>query len=1224
MPINAGDIVLARSAVMDDVPEGGGAITGTVIVDGNSNTIYPDISELDRAGGRVNLRKAFVHVRTPDTDGFFGANVIVAEPFEDPRVSATLFYTGDAFDRREDAVARIEAYLAKGATYSGLLFGDHLEGQMTVVLQQRAEVPVPAIGATLVLTKNQGLVNEFVQFVRVTGVAATNRVFTDGAGDFERVQVVLDLSDRLLADFPGFEAVRTDANVNYTGKTRVSETVVADAARYYGVVPLTEEVSVGDFGAQVQSIFTQLVPSTRVEVPLADARMNGQSGPLVAAGNPVTRVLNGSLTTTQSLFIGSAVTPGSLSVSRGGTTLTDRGGALVDATTAVVGSVDYPNGVVSVSTNVFGAGTGDHTVTWTPAATPTLVNETSEIVVTAESQRLTYAFTLDPAPARGTLQVSYRSQGSWFTLVDDGSGALRAASSSVGAGTLNPATGTVSLTLGALPDVGSSIISVYFSAAVARPVTAIGATGAALPRAVGVPVSLGRPIKPGTLTLTWNDGAARTASESGGLLTGDATGVVRYETGEIEFRPNVLPPKGTAVTVAMTEAAAMSHTVVAFTDGGANWTATLPGTIRAGSVQITVSGMLAANAFVQGTNEYLPIDGAQGAVIRQKLRLFDNGAGVLQYANNGGANTAAGTINYGTGAISISKSLAGFQSTLAYRQRPLDGWSGPTIWLTRTTPFGVENGSPLQADAAVAAYAGGDAGPAPSSFAVDELFLPANPAGAFARSGTAPRLTAFRLGTSYYSVATDAASVARDPSPATGVGTIVGARATVGAATGLLLTEWPAGVSPLVSDVAGAHQPSLSGVGSPLSVAAVVFRTAVSPLVSSGFQVAGNFTATGAGFTATANTSGVILTATPAVGETPGSWGVAGTVDFEMGIARLYFGRRVPASMSAAPGVVNLSGLGIAGLSWFERDVVQADTLRYNATGYSYLPLDEGVLGLSPVRLPADGRVPIFRPGSFAVLGHTGTVGPAAVTNGQVINFGRPRLSRVRAVDNNGAVITSGYSVDLDAGTATVVDTTGWAQPVRFEHRIEDMVLLSGAQITGRLSFTRAATHDYPVPGSYVSSALVIGDMRARVLPAFDQVSWTGVWSDAPIGTNATGTFSQAQFPITVTNAGALTERWAVRFTNTTNFEVLAEHLGVIATGSTGANCAPLNPATGQPYFTIPALGWGAGWATGNVLRFNTVGAQAPVWVARTILQGPETVAEDSFTLLVRGDVDRP
>ena len=88
--------------------------------------------------------------------------------------------------------------------------------------------------------------------------------------------------------------------------------------------------------------------------------------------------------------------------------------------------------------------------------------------------------------------------------------------------------------------------------------------------------------------------------------------------------------------------------------------------------------------------------------------------------------------------------------------------------------------------------------------------------------------------------------------------------------------------------------------------------------------------------------------------------------------------------------------------------------------------------------------------------------------------------------------------------------------------------------------------------------------------------------------------------------------------------EARGKDVGVIATGTTSTNCAPNNPNTGTPYFSIPALGWGSGWSTGNVLRFNTVGAEFPVWVVRTVQQGPETVPDDSFTILIRGDVDTP
>ena len=100
MPILTGDIKLVASQVMDDVPEGGGAPTATAIVDGTSNAIVPDVSELDRAGGRVNLRKLFVSVQTDDVATYMGSNVIVAEPPTDPNISLTLFTTNSVFDTR--------------------------------------------------------------------------------------------------------------------------------------------------------------------------------------------------------------------------------------------------------------------------------------------------------------------------------------------------------------------------------------------------------------------------------------------------------------------------------------------------------------------------------------------------------------------------------------------------------------------------------------------------------------------------------------------------------------------------------------------------------------------------------------------------------------------------------------------------------------------------------------------------------------------------------------------------------------------------------------------------------------------------------------------------------------------------------------------------------------------------------------------------------------------
>ena len=41
------------------------------------------------------------------------------------------------------------------------------------------------------------------------------------------------------------------------------------------------------------------------------------------------------------------------------------------------------------------------------------------------------------------------------------------------------------------------------------------------------------------------------------------------------------------------------------------------------------------------------------------------------------------------------------------------------------------------------------------------------------------------------------------------------------------------------------------------------------------------------------------------------------------------------------------------------------------------------------------------------------------------------------------------------------------------------------------------------------------------------------------------------------------------------------------------------------------------------MLRFNTIGAEFPVQVARTILQSDASMADDKFALQIRGNVNK-
>lgn len=300
---------------------------------------------------------------------------------------------------------------------------------------------------------------------------------------------------------------------------------------------------------------------------------------------------------------------------------------------------------------------------------------------------------------------------------------------------------------------------------------------------------------------------------------------------------------------------------------------------------------------------------------------------------------------------------------------------------------------------------------------------------------------------------------------------------------------------------------------------------------------------------------------------------------------------------------------------------VDPTTLRTTYVSYSYLPLNADVIGIDTVRLPPDGRVPMFRKGDYIVVAHEGVIGPADVFAGQTINCARTRLSRAYIVGATGALIETGWSADLDAGLMTISDVTGWAQPVTIVHRIEQMARASDVQINGDITLSKPLAHDFPV-GSVVSSALMAKTMRARVAENFSQSAWTGVWSDTLIGAKPLEQYSGT---IVVTNDGAMTERWVLIIQNGgTTFDCIGENLGKVGTGSINTDFAPINPVSGKPLFMLPALGWGGSWPAGRVLRLNVVGAITPFATIRCVQPSEAVGTHYQFGLLTRGDIDRP
>ena len=1192
MAILTGDIKLVASQVMLDVPEGGGAPTSNVIQDATSNAIFPDISELDRAGGRVNLRKVHVSVQTPDTDSYLGSNVIVAEPPSDPNVSVTLFSTKEVFDRRDAAKKRVEAYLAPGPAWGGFLFENHIIGQRSIQIFQMPNSTAPAIGHTILLVQNEGLANEKLQYVRVTRTASVLRTFIkDNGQEYKALIVTGDLSDALRNDFigsPPSEFFRKIASA-----ALVRDTTVADAAQYFGVVPLTEAVSVGSLSAKAKSIFTQLVPSAQTEIPVIDASAAGEYDTVVDASNGnVTITTSIGFNPNVALYFGNPVYPGTLNIAYSGGALTDAAAQLLQGTT-VIGTVDYARGTATLAPSAPSIG-GSKTITYKAAGAPLQLADSAGIYVSQETRAYNYIQTIDPPPAPATTRVSYRSNGKWYDLRDNGGGKLVGADTAYGAGTVSYVTGTVAVTLGALPDVGGEIVLNWGAT-----VSYLNRAAVAVPP-LKVPLQLAQVgVTPGSVAITWNDGTARTATDDGkGSIVGAATGTISYQTGLVHLQPSALPAGTQTYSVGYSYGPpAIQEFPAPLRDANGTVSLAISNTnLTAGTVELTWNVLIENYATISNT----PAEMQLRPRTDPYKTVRDDGLGVLRDTKG----VSFGTVNYAAGTLNFTPDTTISIPVPRYRVTVLGfGLDGKIVYRNLFTHF--------EYIPAAAVFPNDESGhatvkyrSASSNTTVSEALTP----GALKFDITnqysediVPGSVNFSLGGRNYF--DRAGNLYYNLDVATGNATQAG---TVNYQSGeITLSAWIPAASPAVSVF------SLLTTMDGRPVDEVTFRSPVSPLRPGSVQVL-----------ATRLTGGLMNVSADTAGNFTGA-NVQGHVDYETGVVRLRFGAFVTAAGNESQVWYSAEAVGADG-KIFKPAPVFANTIRFNAVGFTYLPLDADILGLDPVRLPQDGKVSIFRLGGFAVLGNTGSV-TATVSNGQVINCARVRLSRVRVVGADGTVINTGYSADLEAGTVSFTSVSGYVQPVVVEHRIEDMVQVSDVQINGQLAFTRQVTHAYPFPGSYIASALVGQDLKARVSIFFDQATWDSVsYLDAVSGSVAPGTYNDILAPLLVTNKGAVTEKWALRFTNTTTFDIIGEHVGTIASGNITTDTSPLNPATGSPYFTIKGIGWGSGWSVGNVLRFNTVGALFPVWIVRTIQQGPESVINDKFTILVRGDVDRP
>ncbi len=545
MAIESGNIYFVESQVMDDVPEGGGAATGTKIIDGQMNNVFPDISDTDRAYGRLNLRKMFLSVYTADVDTFGGAKTVVTALPTDDSLAYTLFDTGEPFDTRDDAADKVEAYLYKSQAWQGYLNENHIAGMTAISVIQKVGSVLPPIGKTLCLVQNEGLVNEIEQYVRVIEVSAVEVEFTDESGNpYIRLIVTMTLSDALRFDFNGHVVNKSDTAYTFTNKTRIRDTRVANATKYYAAQPLAVAAGVGDLTVKTKSLFTQLVPSAQSETPLVNKTLSPTIVSMQATRNDaITISFSGvSISPVLRFVAPTGILPSSLLLTISGNNITDDGAGNAMLNSAVIGAVVYDTGEIIFATGA-PTTTGTASLTYIPAAPVSQQSHTKALAVTAENRRTNWVETLLPIPAPATLTVSYMAQGGWYVLQDDGNGNITGTDPSIGAGTISYVTGAMLVTLGALPDAGSQIMLSWASPT--HYVKHSDGAGIEIDRTFHF--DLARSIKPNNFTVEWISGGVTKSATADvtGNITGDGTGFVFYSSGKLWIKTSFFPDAAT-------------------------------------------------------------------------------------------------------------------------------------------------------------------------------------------------------------------------------------------------------------------------------------------------------------------------------------------------------------------------------------------------------------------------------------------------------------------------------------------------------------------------------------------------------------------------------------------------------------------------------------------------------------------------------------------------------
>ncbi|KAA1165485.1 hypothetical protein EU508_00700 [Pseudoalteromonas fuliginea] len=315
-----------------------------------------------------------------------------------------------------------------------------------------------------------------------------------------------------------------------------------------------------------------------------------------------------------------------------------------------------------------------------------------------------------------------------------------------------------------------------------------------------------------------------------------------------------------------------------------------------------------------------------------------------------------------------------------------------------------------------------------------------------------------------------------------------------------------------------------------------------------------------------------------------------------------------------------VSATGYVDLAFSED--VKPDSIRfdYNEIEVTTVPAPPG--GFDTSTLPNNGTVPIFYTFNPVSVQNRKRTAAATLSSGQTITV-LADADFIDIVDSLGASLWSvtddNYSYDAVTGDITINAGISAFSPPFIITAIQSELALIDAIDNNTLILLTPLKRAYPA-GATVSSVQVLGDFQAQTKDERTLAAWQNNFGDT--GAAASSAINTTQYPLELTNIGAIAQRWAIVFTSTTAYNVIGESVGNIYSGDTLNDCAPINSFAGAPYFILRKEAFGAGLNPGEAFLFETLAASKPIMVTRSVSPGHSEIVRDNSTLSFRGNKD--